>query len=136
MSRIILDVPRLENAMEWADREFQHSDEVDNMEVLNFKLSMLVSSLPWVNGQMVQAKRELLVAKEKAYREYIEKEQNGLTASIIKDYIASKLSEQQYAYDLAERLSRTFFHIAEWTRSQLSALKEEMKINNYSQNVM
>lgn len=127
-----VDIKRLENGMQWLEDEFSTVDVVQSMEVVSQRLNELCAIYPWANTQMILAKRELAIKKEQTYQEYLAKEQNYLTASLLKDYIAAKLNEYQYQFDLAERLSRVSLHLIEALRSQLAAAREEYKINNYS----
>ena len=134
-----LQVSKLEDGLRWAEKEFEATGEVQSVDILIGKLDMLCSALPFANSQMAIAKREFNKAKSNAYNTYIASSiANDVKFSplILKDYIAAKLDAQQYAYDVAERLSRTIVHLIDAYRTAISALKQERITNDYYQNVI
>lgn len=134
-----LQVSKLEDGLRWAEKEFEATGEVQSVDILIGKLDKLCSALPFANSQMAIAKREFNKAKSKAYNTYITSSiANDVKFSplILKDYIAAKLDAQQYAYDVAERLSRTIVHLIDAYRTAISALKQERITNDYYQNVI
>jgi len=52
--------------------------------------------------------------------------------SLAKDYINARCSEEEYNYDLCDRLSRSIVHVIDAQRSCLSALKQEAILSGFS----
>jgi hypothetical protein len=95
----------------------------------------LCQSLAFVNEQMAVAKERLNKAKVAAYHKMVQLygSQKYFSPSLAKDYVGGLCSEEQYAYDLCERASRTIVHTLDTLRTCISALKEEIKVLNYNQ---
>lgn len=90
--------------------------------------------MAFVNGQMTVAKQILNDKKKKSYESLAASSianEDYFAPSLAKDYISSKVSEDQYNYDICERASRTIVHTLDCLRTAVSALKEESKVNNY-----
>lgn len=135
---IHLNTKRIEEGLLFVENEFSSIDEIQSLDMLIKKLDILCSIISWSNSQMAIAKKEFNQAKTRAYNTYIGSSlANSISFSplILKDYIASKLSNEQYAYDIAERLSRTCVHIIDALRTAISALKGEREVSNYSQSI-
>lgn len=84
---------------------------------------------------MAIAKYVLNDRKVKAYNSLVVSSianENYFAPSLAKDYIASKVRDDQYNYDICERASRTIVHTVEALRTAISALKEEVKIQGYA----
>lgn len=119
--------------MEWLELSAEDYTASQSIGWLIDQLGMMVKSLAFVNNQMAIAKKIVNERKVKAYNDLIGSQaanQTYFAPSLAKDYIASKVSEDQYNYDLCERCSRTLVHTIDVLRSCLSALKEEVKYSN------
>lgn len=135
MQEIQLD--KIEKAFVFIQNEHQSTDQIQSLDLLMIKLDNINSYLAWSGEQMAIAKRLLNIAKEKAYRTLktsSEANKQYYSPSLAKDYIAAKCSDEAYCYDMAERLSRSMVHISDNLRTSISALKEQMKMESYSQN--
>jgi hypothetical protein len=135
----LLQLKRLEEGAIWAEEEFKPTGEQPTVEMLIMKLDLLCSVLPFANSQMSIAKKEFNRAKVRAYNTYIGSSianSLNMTPMLIKDYISAKLEEEQYAYDVAERLSRTIIHLIDALRTSISALKQERITNEYYSNTL
>jgi hypothetical protein len=91
----------------------------------------LAGYLPYTGQQMAMAKKIMLDKRAVTY-EVLMSKTSILSASNMKDYIASKTSDDQYNYDVCERCNRSIVHVLDYLRSVLSTLKEEMKISQYN----
>jgi hypothetical protein len=132
------NIHRLESGFQWLQSEFDNSGEVQSIDVLIQKLDAINSSLAWAGEQMAIAKKLLNTAKEKAYVNVLgslDAQGKKSFPSLIKDYINSKCADEEYCYDMAERFARCCVHIGENLRTAISALKEQSKMDHYSQNV-
>lgn len=131
-----LQLPRIEAGLQFFEKEFEVKDmdviQTQSLDLLIHRQSILCGSLPFANNQMAVAKKRYNHAKLNAYNEAMGK--IDLPPSLMKDYISAKLVNEQYAYDLAERLSRTITHILDSYRTAISALKQELAIAQYSNN--
>jgi hypothetical protein len=137
--KVIMEIQltRLENAFTWLQDVFSTSDEfqTQNIQVLMNKLNLLCNCLPFLNNQMAIAKKLLNEKKVTAYHRLKtsgEANQEYYAPSLAKDYVNAQCSAEQYAYDLAERCSRTIVHLINALITCISALKEEIKINAYA----
>ena len=136
MSNIKHDLARMENAFQWMQSEFDSTEEfkTQNISILIDKVNLLCNTLPWVNSQMAIAKKKLNEAKVKAYQRLnlSSKAQNETFSPMLaKDYVNALCSEEQYAYDVAERCSRTIVHLVDAMRTCISALKTEHETSKY-----
>ena len=134
---MIVEIKRLENAHTWLTELFSEADEfkAQNIGVLITKMNMLCNALPFVNNQMAVAKKLLNEKKVTAYhRLKISSEANReyFSASLAKDYIGALCNNEQYAFDLAERCSRSITHLIQALITCISALKEEIKFTAYA----
>lgn len=129
-----LQLTRIEDCFKWLEREFEHTDELQSIDVLIDRMNQLNSVLPWINQQMATAKKILNETKVKAYYNLINSSaanEKYFAPSLAKDFVNARCSEQQYCYDMAERCSRTIVHIGDNLRTCISCLKEEFKISQY-----
>jgi hypothetical protein len=136
-----LQVTRIEGCFIWLQNEFDSTDEFATQSVdgLISKLNLLCNVLPFVNGQMALAKKKWNEAKVKAYYDLIASStanEKYFAPSLGKDFVNAKCSNEQYAYDVAERCSRTLVHLIDALRSAISALKEENITQRYTNNVV
>lgn len=135
-----LQIDRIESAMVWLQNEFSTTDEfkTQNINTLIDKVNLLCNALPFINNQMALAKKALNEAKVKAYYDLITSSvanQKYFAPSLGKDFVAAQCSKENYAYDVAERCSRTIIHLLDALRTCISALKEENITSRYAQNV-
>lgn len=134
-----LQLERIKNAFEFIEGEFSHTGELHSTDSLIAKLDILCNSLPFVNSQMAYAKQELNIAKVKAYNKLqmsSAAQSKYYAPSLAKDYIAAQCHNEQFAFDMCERCSRTIVHIIDALRTSISALKQESIVSQYSQNVI
>lgn len=132
-----LNVKRVEDCLQWMESSSQDYTASQSIGWLIDHIGQLCNSLAFVNNQMAVAKELLNHKKITAYESLVLSslaQQQFFAPSLAKDYIASKCSDEQYAYDICERASRTVTHILEILRSVLSALKEESKQTNNNKN--
>lgn len=125
-----LNIKRIEDCLEWLEMTAQ--EMTSQVAITGFvdHLAQLAHTLAWLNGQMAVAAELLNERKVKAYETLAASSVANakyFAPSLAKDYIAAKCKEEQYAYDIAERASRTVYHQMDVFRSSLSALKEEQK---------
>lgn len=134
----MLQIDRIKDCSEWL--QLVADDYTGNQSIGWYidQLGLLCKSLAFVNEQMAEAKQVLNKKKITAYEAVVTSSvanQEYFAPSLAKDYIAAKCEKEQFDFDLTERCSRTLTHTIEAIRSILSALKEEMKIESYSQSV-
>lgn len=127
-----VDVSRIESTFQWLSNEFADTDEfkTQSLDVLIGKLNLLCNALPWINNQYAFTKKVLNEKKVAAYHRLktsSEANQKYYAVTLAKEYVNALCSEEQYAYDLTERCSRTIVHLLEALRTCISALKEERK---------
>lgn len=92
--------------------------------------SKLAGWIAYTGLAKAQAKRDLLAAK----REMMDKMLSvgyKMSPSAFKDYIAASVSEEDYAFELADRTNAAATHQLDLVRSILSALKTEMSSINF-----
>jgi hypothetical protein len=133
-----LNIERIEKAFDWLAKEYAGTGEIQSIDLLVVKLDMLSSTIAWSSEQMAIAKVFYKKAKVAAYHrlELSTKAQNKhFSPSLAKDYVDALCTNEEYCYDLAERLTRTCTHISENLRTSISALKETLKMELYAQNV-
>jgi hypothetical protein len=131
-----LQIQRVEDCHEWLQTVAEDYIGTQSISWYIDQLGALCRSLAFVNEQMAIAKQLLNRKKITAYESLVTSSvanQEYFAPSLAKDYIAAKCEKEQYDFDLTERCSRTLTHTIEAIRSILSALKEEMKIESYSQ---
>jgi hypothetical protein len=132
---INLEIERVQACMEWLETNAENYDGQGSITWYIDQLGLLCKSMPFINGQMAEAKRILNAKKISAYESLAASSvanEQYFAPSLAKDYIGAKLLDDQYNYDLCERCSRTIVHTLEAVRTIISSLKEEMKIANYS----
>lgn len=137
--RAQLNIPKVESCMEWLEVNSQDYTASQSIGWLIDHVGQLCNSLAFVNNQMAVAKQLLNEKKQNAYETLVTSSianQEYFAPSLAKDYIASKCSDEQYAYDICERASRTITHILDILRSVLSALKEEAKQFNTNKTIL
>ncbi len=130
-----LDISRVEACAEWLEESAENYSASQSVHWLIDQLGMLVKAMAFINGQMAVAKLILNKMKVAAYHSLITSSvanESYFAPSLARDYIAAKVSTEQYHYDLCERTSRTIVHTVEALRSALSALKEEAKLEGYA----
>jgi hypothetical protein len=133
-----LQIDRVENCMEWLESSAEDYTASQSINWLIDQMGMLCKSLAFVNNQMAVAKKQLNTAKVKAYNTLVSSSvanSEYFSPSLAKDYIAAKLEDQQYNYDICERCSRTLLHTIEALRTCISALKVENQTTSYAPNV-
>lgn len=133
-------VSRIEGAFEWLQNEFSNTEEFRTQSITDLidKMNLLCNALPFVNNQMALAKKLWNEAKVKAYYDLITSQaanEKYFAPSLGKDFVAAKCANEQYAYDVAERCSRTIIHLLDALRSCISALKEENITQRYANSV-
>lgn len=131
-------IKRVQDCVEWLQLTAEHYTGSQSISWYIDQLGMLCKSLAFINEQMAVAKQVLNKKKITAYESLVTSSianQEYFAPSLAKDYIGAKCEQEQFDYDLTERCSRTLTHTIEAIRSILSALKEEMKIESYSQSV-
>lgn len=125
-----LQISKVEDSMLWLESSAHDYTATQSIAWLIDHVGQLCTTLAFVNNQMAVAKKLLNDKKVAAYHSLISSEvanEKYFAPSLAKDYVSAQCSEDQYAYDLCERASRTVTHILEILRSVLSALKEESK---------
>lgn len=128
-----LNIKKVEDGATWL--QGVTFEKWQNVESLNRFLHELTVSQAFVNNQMAIAKQVLNIRKEETYNVFVfSAKANGLELSpmLAKDYIASRIHQYQYDYDVSERTSRTITHTIDAVRTAISAIKEEIKAALYS----
>ena len=131
-----LNIDRVEQAFIWLEETFEHTAEIQSVDLLIQKLDMLNATISWAGEQMCLAKVELSKEKIKAYKDFdFTSKANGVKypPSLAKDYVNAKCYDAEYNYDLCERLTRAIVHISENLRTSISALKQQMMLDSYTQ---
>lgn len=133
-----LQIKRVEDCFNWLEASAEDYTASQSINWLIDQMGMLCKSMAFVNNQMAVAKKQLSAAKVKAYNTLVSSSVANaeyFSPSLAKDYIAAKLEQEQYNYDICERCSRTLLHTIEALRTCISALKEESKISSYHPSV-
>lgn len=122
-----LNIKRVEDCMAWLmeGEAFTHSQSVN---FLIDKMGELAVSMAFVNNQMAIAKNILNQKKVSAYNNLVASSvanETYFAPSLAKDFIAARCADEQYAYDLCERCSRSMVHTIDAIRTAISALKME-----------
>lgn len=128
----------IEDGLVWLQTEFENTDEQQSIDLLIHKLDMINSSISIAGEQMALAKMHLNIKKVGAYHNLIASSvanQTYFAPSLGKDYVAAQCHKEQYEFDLCERFTRALIHISDNVRTSISALKQEMILNGYSQRV-
>lgn len=133
--KAVLQISRIEDCLDWLERCADDYTASQSVHWLIDQMGILCKSLAFANGQMTVAKKELNTAKVRAYNTLITSSvanSQYFSAMLAKDYIAAKIEDQQYNYDVAERCSRTISLTIEVLRTCISALKEKAKVAAYA----
>lgn len=134
----MIDIEKIQNGFDWLQSELDNVDEVQSIDVLIQRLSAINSTISWAYNQMAIAKKDYNAAKVAAYHRLMvssSANEKYYSPSLAKDYVNSLCIDAAYAYDLTERFCRSLIHISDNTRTCISALKEEAKMNNYNANL-
>ena len=121
--------------MEWLEASADGYTASQSINWLIDQLGELCKAMPFINNQMAIAKYILNGNKVRAYNTLITSSvanETFFAPSLAKDYISSKVRDDQYNYDICERASRTIVHTIEAIRTAISALKEEIKVQSYA----
>ena len=132
----LLQIKRVEDCMEWLETTADGYSATQSVHWLIDQLGELCKAMPFINNQMAISKYILNTKKKRAYESLVGSSvanEQYFAPSLAKDYIATKIFEDQYNYDICERASRTIVHTIEALRTAISALKEEAKVVQYSQ---
>lgn len=134
--KVTLQIQRVEDAMEWLEATAEDYTGMQSIAWFIDHLGLLCKSMAFINGQMAVSKQILNDNKRRAYEALAASSVANMeyfAPSLAKDYIAAKVSVDQYNFDICERCSRTLVHTTiDVVRSCLSALKEEAKIESYA----
>lgn len=131
-------IKKIEDGFVWLRSEFDDTGEIQSIDVLIQKLDAINSCLAWSGEQMAIAKKLLNEAKVKSYHKLqmsSASQEKYYAPSLAKDYVSAQCHNENYSYDMAERFCRALVHIAENLRTAISALKEQAKLDSYTQNV-
>jgi hypothetical protein len=132
--QVKLQIAKVESCMEWLETSAEGYTASQSIPWLIDQVGMLCNTMAFLNNQMAVAKKELNKKKVSMYNTMIlssEANRQYFSPSLAKDYIAAKCEEEQYNFDVCERASRTVTHTLEALRTCISALKEEVKVQNY-----
>lgn len=129
-----LDIKRVEDCMEWLESTAELATSNQSIAWFIDHLGNLSKTLAFLNGQMAVAEEMLNKSKVNAYHTLIASStanQKYFSPTLAKDYISAKVANEQYAYTICERASRTTLHQMDIFRSCLSSLKTELITSNY-----
>lgn len=132
------DIKRVEDGLTWLQTEFEQTGEIQSIDVLIQKLDSINSAISWAGEQMAIAKKNWNLKKVFAYHSLLASSvanEKYWAPSLGKDYVAAQCHQEQYEYDLCERFTRSLVHISDNVRTAISALKEQLKLESYSQPV-
>ena len=133
-----LDIKKVESGLEWLQKEFESTGEIQSVDILIQKLDQINSCIAWAGEMMAIAKRNWNLKKVSAYHSLITSEtanENYYAPSLAKDYVAARCHQEQYEYDLCERFTRALTHISDNLRTSISALKQQIISSSYTQSV-
>lgn len=133
-----LDIKRIEDGLTWLQNEFENTGEIQSIDILIQKLDAINSCISWSGEQMAIAKKNWNLKKVESYHALIASEtanEKYFAPSLGKDYVSARCHQEQYEFDLCERFTRALVHISDNVRTAISALKEQAKLNSYSQQV-
>lgn len=129
-----LQIQRLEDCFEWLEVSSKDYTSSQSISWLIDQVGILCNTMAFVNNQMAVAKELLNKARVKAYQDLqlsMKSQEVYFSPMLAKEYVNSKCSDENYAYDLCERASRTVVHTLDALRTCISALKEEVKVSSY-----
>lgn len=122
-------VPYIENELTKLD-----PSKIQSIPML-MDIGIKVSGWIAFTGQaQANAKRDLLLAKKKAYHEAMkELKDKGkeVAPSLVKDYVSTLCADQEAHYILCDRTNAACTHTLTFINVCLSCLKEELKALNY-----
>lgn len=130
----VLDITRVENALEWLEKSAEGYAASQSIDWLIDHMGILCSSMAFINGQMAVAKLNLNRAKVKAYNALVlssKAQEQYFSPMLAKDYVSAKCEQEAYEYEICERTSRTIVHTLDILRTAVSALKEESKLQSF-----
>jgi hypothetical protein len=133
-----LDIKRVEEGLEWLQKEFESTGEIQSVDILIQKLDAINSCISWAGEQMAVAKRNWNLKKVNAYHALIISQaanESYYSASLAKEYVNARCHQEQYEYDLCERFTRALVHISSNVITSISALKTMAQLNNHTQSV-
>lgn len=125
-----LDITRIENTLEWLEKSASSYTSKQSIAFYTDQIGMLMGEHAFANGQMAEAKRQWVKAKNGAYQEVFKdpiSQSRAFTPMLAKEYIATKCETEQYNYEVCERCSRTLARHLEMLQTIVSAMKEEMR---------
>lgn len=133
-----LDINKVESGLQWLQDEFENTGEIQSVDILIQKLDAINSCIAWSGEQMAIAKKNWNIKKVSAYHSLIASQaanESYYSISLAKDYVSARCHQEQYEFDLCERFTRSLVHISDNVRTSISALKQQMITNSYSQSV-
>lgn len=133
------NLQKVEQAFEWLQKEFENIDVLQSLDVLINQSNALNSVITWAYEQMAIAKKELNEKKALAYIELNGRsvsQKQLYSPSLAKDYINSVCSEENYRFDIVERLCRSCVHVSDNLRTSISAMKEQVRMDRYNETVL
>jgi len=133
-----IDIKRVEDGLTWLQTEFETTGELQSVDTLIQKLDAINSCIAWAGEQMAIAKKNWNIKKVEAYHSLIASEvanEKYFSPSLGKEYVGARCHQEQYEFDLCERFTRSLVHISDNVRTAISALKEQLKLESYSQSV-
>jgi hypothetical protein len=133
-----IDIKRVEDGLTWLQKEFENTGEIQSVDMLIQKLDAINSCISWSGEQMAIAKNNWNKKKVDAYHRLIASEvanEKYFSPSLGKEYVNAHCHQEQYEFDLCERFTRALVHISDNVRTSISALKEQMKLDSYTQSV-
>lgn len=129
-----LNIPKVEDCIQWLGTVAEGYTATQSIGWLTDQMGQLCHWLAFTNEQMAVAHMALQKAKNTAYIQLIfnlSANRVVLPASVMKDFVMARVSEESYRYTVCERCSRTIVHQIDALRTCISALKEEAKIAAY-----
>lgn len=132
------NIKKVEDGFVWLQSEFENTAEIQSIDILIQKMDAINSSISWAGEQMAISKKNLNLKKVAAYHNLIASSvanQTYFAPSLGKDFVAAQCYQEQYEFDLCERFTRALVHISDNVRTAISALKEQLKLESYTQSV-
>jgi hypothetical protein len=129
-----LQIKKIEDIMELLEAAADSYNASQSVPWLIDQVGILCKYLAFVNNQMAVAKKQFNKKKTQVYNNLLCSSlanNEFYSPSIIKDYVSSRLEQEEYNYDITERCSRTVLHTIEALRTCISALKVEAQTTSY-----
>lgn len=129
-----LQIKKVEDTMELLESAADSYTAYQSIPWLIDQVGILCKYLAFINNQMAVAKKAMNKKKTQVYNNLLCSSianNEFFSPSVIKDYVSSRIEQEQYDYDITERCSRTLLHTIEALRTCISALKEEAKTTHY-----